>query len=112
MISISMMKIYNIFLLCGFTFPFLIWYIRYIPIYKSFEKEKFMMYFYTSLLSISLSLNQFFLNIFDIDIRVFLLLQILLLPFLRYYNKDLYNVYKNKQISNKKKFLKHPKDRS
>ncbi len=112
MVSISMMKTYNIFLLFGFTFPFLIWYIRYIPIYKSFEKEKFIMFVYTSLLSIFLSLNQFFLNIFDIDVRVFLLLQILLLPFLRYYDKELHNVYKNKQIINKKKLLEHPKDRT
>lgn len=70
------------------------------------------MFVYTSLLSIFLSLNQFFLNIFDIDIRVFLLLQILLLPFLRYYDKELHNVYKNKQIINKKKLLEQPEDRN
>jgi len=93
------MNVYNISLLCGFIVPYLIWFVRYIQIFKAFEKRNFIMFIYTSLLSIFLSLNQFLINIFSLDEWVFLLLQISLLPFLRYYDKDLRKVYKNKQIN-------------
>lgn len=93
------MNTYNISLLCGFIVPYLIWFIRYIRIFGLLERKNFIMFVYTSLLSIFLSLNQFLVNFFNLDIWVFLLFQILLLPFLKYYDKDIRKVYKNKQIN-------------
>lgn len=84
----------SIALLCGFIVPHFIWSARYFKILKKLDKKIFIMYIYTSSLSIFLSLNQFLINLIKLDIWVFLLFQISLLPFLRYYDNDLQKVYK------------------
>lgn len=81
-------SIYFLFIFI-FIIPHLTWLIRYIPIYKEVEKRKSINFVLISLLYIFLALNQFFFNIFNLDIWVFILLQILLFPSLRYCNKDL-----------------------
>lgn len=91
------MKTYDVILLCGFTIPYLIWIIRYLKIQKELEKKNLNMFFYTCFLSILLSLNQFVINLIPLDIWVFLLLQVSLLPFLMYFDSDIRRMYKNKQ---------------
>lgn len=93
----SAMKTYDVILLCGFTIPYLIWIIRYLKIQKELEKKNLNMFFYTCFLSILLSLNQFVINLIPLDIWVFLLLQVSLLPFLMYFDSDIRRMYKNKQ---------------